>query len=113
MSSHPDLADMLGALRVNDSYFAIVFSCILAAITNIDQLGVGIVDDAVGPGVEVDRSDGLERVSLKYSDHSVIAACQKCLVKFWDKQDTLWFLESWQAPHPLRGFQVNHFKCAI
>ena len=76
MGRHPDIADMCVGLRVDDSNFPIALPCVFSAVADVNQLGVRIVDDAVGSVLELDRSDGLECFTSKYSEHPVVAAYQ-------------------------------------
>src|SRR6266850_6035478 len=113
MGGHLDIADVFIALRVNDPYFAVALPCVLAAVAYVDQFGIRFVNDAVGPGLKLDRIEKLESVALKHSDHSVVTACQKQLIQVWNKQRALRLFESRYAPQPFPGFQVNHFDRAI
>src|SRR6266851_9213906 len=113
MSHNSYVTDELVVPRVDDSDFSVVFSRVLAAIANVNKLGLRFVDHAVRSRLKVDRIEKFERVTSKDPEHPVIAACYKQLVEFRNDQDPLRLLESRNTTYPLAGLQINHFKRAI
>jgi hypothetical protein len=62
---------------IDDSNFSVILTRILPAISDINELGVGLVDHAVGTRFKLDRVEKIQRVSSDNPDHGVVSACHK------------------------------------
>jgi len=74
------VTDDLVALGIDDSDFSVVFSSVLAAIADVNELGLWLVDYAVWSRFKMDRIEKFQRAPSKYAEHPVIAARQKQLI---------------------------------
>src|SRR5437588_4671586 len=113
MSNNSYITDDLVVLGIDDSDFSVVLSRVLAPVADVNELRLGFIDHAVRSQFKMDRIEKFERVPSEYSEHTVIAACQKQLIQFRHEQCPLCFLKSWDAAHPLASLQVHHLKGAI
>src|ERR1700676_4591360 len=113
MSRDPYVTDDLVVPSVNDSDLAVIFSGILATVADVHEFRFWFIGNTVRPKFKMDRVEQFERVSSEYAEHPVIAARQKHLVQFRNKQSSLRFFKSGNAAHPLASLQVDYLKGSI
>src|SRR6266849_996807 len=113
MSHDLYVTDDLVDLGIDDSDFSVVLFRVLAPVTDVNELRLGFIDQVVRSQFKMDRIEKFERVPSEYSEHAVIAACQKQLIQFRHEQCSLCFLKSGDTAYPLASLQVHHLKGAI
>src|ERR1700687_4698799 len=113
MSQDLYATDDLVVLGIDDFDFSVVFSSILAAISDVHEFGLRFIDHAVRSGLKVNRIEKFQRIPSKDAEHPVIATCQKQPVQLRNEQCSLRFLKSGDADHPLASVYVYDLKRTV
>src|ERR1700693_197947 len=101
MSCNLDVANFCVTFGTNERYFTVVFSRVLAAIPDVENLRMRIIRDTIGAQFQLDGINKFESVAAKNAEHSVVPARDKKLVERRHVRNALRFLETRNTSNPL------------
>src|SRR5579863_10106256 len=100
MTCNLDVANFRVTFGINERYFSVVFSRVLADIPDVEDLRMWIIRETIGAQFQLDGIHEFESVGAKSADHSVIPARDKKLVEQRHVRNALGFLETWNTSNP-------------